>query len=291
PPLPRAQAAVVQGPRPGRRALPRAQANDRRAGAQHGLRGGGVPQHRRVLGARHRHLHDPRRHLHPPLRLLQRADRQADPQRSARAASCRPVGQEDGAPPRRGHQRRPRRPARPRLARVRGDDPLDPKALARHQGRGADARLSRPGDAAGPGDRRAPRRVQPQRRDRAAPLPAGPPRLEVPALLPRPSQRQADGRRRGGHEVGADDRPRGDDGGARRDLRGTARARRPGPHRGPVPAPDREPPAGRALLAPRRVRRARAQGLRAGVRVGGRRSARALELSRRADPRAGGGAL
>ena len=36
-----------------------------------------------------------------------------------------------------------------------------------------------------------------------------------------------------------------------------ARARRPGPHGRPVPAPDRAPPAGRALLAPGRVQGAR----------------------------------
>ena len=36
-----------------------------------------------------------------------------------------------------------------------------------------------------------------------------------------------------------------------------ARAGRPGPHRRPVPAPDRAPPAGRALLAPGRVQGAR----------------------------------
>ena len=38
-----------------------------------------------------------------------------------------------------------------------------------------------------------------------------------------------------------------------------ARARRPGPDRRPVPAPDREAPAGRPLLAPRRVRGAGAR--------------------------------
>ena len=48
---------------------------------------------------------------------------------------------------------------------------------ARLQGRDPDPRLPRPGDAAGPGDRRAARRLQPQLRGRAAPLPDGPPRL------------------------------------------------------------------------------------------------------------------
>ena len=48
------------------------------------------------------------------------------------------------------------------------------------QGRGADPRLPRRRDAAGEGDRRAPRRVQPQRRGRAAAVPGGAARLAVP---------------------------------------------------------------------------------------------------------------
>ena len=51
--------------------------------------------------------------------------------------------------------------------------------------------------------------------------------------------------------------------------------------------PTRDHLPGGALLAPGRVRRARAGGLRARLRVGRRRAAGALELSRRADPRAG----
>ena len=60
------------------------------------------------------------------------------------------------------HLGRPRRPARLRRERLRRRHPLDPDAGARLQGRGADARLPRPGDAAREGDRRAPRRLQPQ---------------------------------------------------------------------------------------------------------------------------------
>ena len=48
--------------------------------------------------------------------------------------------------------------------------------------------------------------------------------------------------------------------------------------------PTRDHLPGGALLAPRRVRRARARGLRDGLRVGRGRPARALELPRRADP-------
>ena len=46
--------------------------------AQHGLRGGPLPQHRGVLGPAHRDDHDPRRHLHTGLRVLRGQDRQAD---------------------------------------------------------------------------------------------------------------------------------------------------------------------------------------------------------------------
>ena len=82
-------------------------------------------------------------------------------------------------------------------------------------------RLPRPGDAAGQGHRRAARRLQPQRRGRAAPVPARPPRLDVRALAARAAQRQGDGRRRGHDEVGPDGRPRRD---ARRDGRGVRRS-------------------------------------------------------------------
>ena len=94
------------------------------------------------------------------------------------------------------------------------------------------------GDAAREGHRRAARRLQPQRRGRAAPVPDRPPRLEVPALLPGAAQRQGDGRRRGVDEVGPDGRPRRDARRARRRVRRPARARRPGPDRRAVPAPD-----------------------------------------------------
>ena len=113
-PLPRAQAGLVQAPGARQPALPRAARDDRGPGPPHGLPGGRLPEHRRVLGARHRHLHDPRRHLHAPLRVLQRQDRQAHPPRPARAAARGAVGQADGPAPRGHHERRPRRPARPR---------------------------------------------------------------------------------------------------------------------------------------------------------------------------------
>ena len=131
------------------------------------------------------------------------------------------------------------------------------RARARLQGRGAHARLPGAGDAARAGHRRAPGRLQPQRRDRAAALPARAARLEVPALVPRAEERQGDGRRRGGDQVRADDRSGRDERGAPRGVRRPARARRSGAHRRPVPAAHREPPARCPLLAPGRVRRSR----------------------------------
>ena len=246
-----------------------------------------MPERRRLLGARHGDLHDPRRHLHAPLRLLQRQDRQADLQRPARAAARRALGGEDGPPARRRHQRRPRRPARLRRPGVGRRDPLDPHAGAVVQDRVPDARLPRRGDAAGEGDRRAPRRLQPQRRGRAAAVPGRPPRLALGALAARPAQRAGDGRRRGHDQVRPDGRPRRDARGDGRRLRAAARAGRAGAHRRPVPAADRAPPAGRALLGAGGVHRARARRLRARLRARRGRTARALLVPRRRARQAG----
>ena len=56
-----------------------------RAWSQHGVRGGRLPQHRRVLGAAARHHDDHGRHVHARLRLLQRAHGPAGRARPARA--------------------------------------------------------------------------------------------------------------------------------------------------------------------------------------------------------------
>ena len=166
----RAQAAVVQGAAARRPALPRADRADPLREPAHRLPGGRLPERRRVLGARHRDVHDPRRHLHAPLRLLQRQDRQADLERPARARARRALDRAHGPAPRRHHLGRPRRPARQGRLRVRRRDPPGPPPGARLPDRGAHARLPGPGDAAREGHRRAPRRVQPQRRGRAAPV-------------------------------------------------------------------------------------------------------------------------
>ncbi len=141
----------------------------------HDLRGGALPEHRRVLGPRHRDVPDPRRHVHPRLPLLLRPLRPARaPARPARAAAARAGGRADGAQARRRHLGRPRRPARPRRRPLRGDDPgaqgascpsatvevLTPDFL------GVEEEALRTVLAA------AARRLQPQHRDRAPAAPA-----------------------------------------------------------------------------------------------------------------------
>ena len=179
-----------------------------------------MPQHRGVLAARHGHVHDPGRHVHAPLRLLQRQDGQAHVERSARAS---PRGAERGThgpETCRHHERRPRRPPGLRRARLRRRDPPDKTPGPEVQGRGPHPRLPWRGDAARQGDRRAARRVQPQRRGRPAAVRHCPPRLDIRALDPRPQKRQGARRRRGHHEVRPDGRPG-------RVVRGNGRYARP----------------------------------------------------------------
>ena len=93
------------------------EAADARPRPPHGVRGGDVPEHRRVLGAARGDVPDPRRPMHPPLRLLRRHDRPSRARR--RATSPRAIARRlvrDGLAVRRAHGRRARRPARRRCA-------------------------------------------------------------------------------------------------------------------------------------------------------------------------------
>ena len=254
----------------------------KRRGAAHGLPGGGLPEHRRVLGARHRHVHDPRRHLHAPLRLLQRQDRQADLERPARAAARGAL-----ASPRWACATRSSRASTattcPTTAR-----PPSSASSARSACRRRTARS---------------RCLTPDFRGEEMPLAkviAERPDVfnhnveVVPRLYPvaRRGSRWERSLRvlRNAKEMGGDEVVTksglmvglGETHDEMVEAFGdAARARRPGPHRRPVPAPDRAPPAGRALLAPGRVQGARGRGLRARLRPHRRRPARALELPRR----------
>ena len=68
-------------------------------------------------------------------------------------------------------------------------------------------------------------------------------------------ERAGDGRGRGRDQVGPDGRPRRDPRGDGRGLRRSARGGRLDPHRRPVPASDRAPPAGRRATGSRRSSR------------------------------------
>ena len=90
------------------RQLLRRQEAAARPAPEHDLRGGALPEHRRVLGTRHRDVPDPRRDVHPRLPLLLRQLRQAERAgRPARAAAPRAGRGADGPEARRRHLGRP----------------------------------------------------------------------------------------------------------------------------------------------------------------------------------------
>ena len=92
--------------------------------AEHRLRGGGLPEYRRVLEGEARDRDDPGRRLHPRLHLLQRRDRAARPARPARAGAGRAKRwRKLGLQPRRRHLGRSRRSGRWRRRAFRADDP------------------------------------------------------------------------------------------------------------------------------------------------------------------------
>ena len=87
----------------------------------HGVRGGRVPEHLRMLGRSHRHVHDSRRPVHPGVRVLPGRHAQAARGRRRRAAARRRRGVRARPRARRDHVRRPRRS--PRRRRVRSSRP------------------------------------------------------------------------------------------------------------------------------------------------------------------------
>ena len=150
------------------------------------------------------------------------------------------------------HLGRPRRPARLRRERLRRRDPLDPACMApgckvevlTPDFRGQEMPLAkviaeRP-DVFNHNVETVPRLYPMARRG-----------SRLPALGAGAADGEGDGRRRGRHQVRADGRARR---GVRRDgrgLRDPARAPRPGADRRPVPAADREAPAGRSATGTR----------------------------------------
>ena len=244
-------------PRPGGPSYRELVEDDRRRRPAHGLPGGRLPEHRRLLGARHGHVHDPRRHLHrrcgfcnvktgkptwndplEPLRVARSVARMG-----LRHAVITSVDRDDlpdyGASVWCGV-----------IRSIRMQAPECKIECLTPDFRGEEMPLAK---------------VIAERPDVfnhnvevvAAAVPGRAPRLALAAFAARAQQRAGDGRGRGRDQVRPDGRPRRD---PRRDGRGVrrpARGRRPDPHRRPVPAPDRAPPAGRPLLGARRSSRAR----------------------------------
>ncbi len=136
-----AKAPLGAGARAHRQGLSPTGQHRPRSRARHRVRGGGVPEHLRVLGRRDGDLHDQRGALYPGLRLL--PGRHAPPPAAlpGRARTGGPGGGAHGAGPCRGHVCRTRRPARRRCRRDGGDHRSHPRPHARNDGRGADLGL------------------------------------------------------------------------------------------------------------------------------------------------------
>ena len=153
-------------------ALLRREEADPRREPEHDLRGGPLPEHRRVLGPRHGDLPDPRRHVHPRLPLLLRQLRQARalrPTRSSRSGSRRPRRRWSSST---SSSRRSTATTSPTAApaTTRRRSARSSAKLPERDGRGADAGLPRRrGGGAADRARRAARRLQPQHRDGAPP--------------------------------------------------------------------------------------------------------------------------
>ena len=162
----------------------------------HRVRERALPQHGRMLGASHRHLHDPRQYLHARVRLLRRAERQAA--RSAgrrRARARRRSRRAHGLALRRGHFRESRRSARRRRRNFRAHDLPDSRARSRMQSGSPHPRFSRRLVRAGNSNGSASRRAESQHGNRAAPLPPRPQRRSLRALARAAAPRRRNGAR------------------------------------------------------------------------------------------------
>ena len=166
----------------------------------HGLRGSRLPQYRRVLGEKARHLHDHGRHLHAGLRVLQRQDRAAGRARCRRARARRRRDGQARACARRRDVRRSRRSRRRRGRALRRGDRRDPRALPEHHDRSADAGFFAQGRRGRNRGRGAARYLQSQSRNRAVEIPDGAPRRALLRLHPSVAARQGD-RCRNVHQI------------------------------------------------------------------------------------------
>ena len=126
-----AQAGLDPGEGAGVLAAVRRDARDpARARPRHGVRGGRLPQHRRVLGGAARHHDDHGRYLHARVCVLQRQDRAAGRARCRRAGERGAGRGEAGARSYRHHVGRPGRPGRRRGRAFRRHHPSHSRADA-----------------------------------------------------------------------------------------------------------------------------------------------------------------
>ncbi len=210
-----------------------------------------MPEPGRVFRARDGHLPPARQRLHAGVRLLRHRQRQAARRGPARAGARPGGGGGHGAPFRGPHVGRSRRPRRRRRGAFRRHDRGAAVARARPGHRGPDSRLSRTVRLAA-GRRRGPAgRLQPQRRDGAPSLRAGPPR-GAPGPVARTALRGEDPGPFPDHEIGAHARPRRARRRSARAAREAARGRGGHRHDRPVPAAVARKPAGRRIRADRR---------------------------------------
>ena len=175
-----------------RRTLPGPQAHHAHARPAHGMRKRSLPEYGRVLGARHRHFHDPRRHLHQGVRLLRGTVGQAgrSPGRG-RAAAGSGSGSPNGIALCGGDLGQPRRPERRRRAHLRANHRRNPPSRPRLQGRSIDPGFSRRLGCLKRGLGHQARRSKSQYRDGAAPVPAGAQRRSLRKIAGTPPARQA----------------------------------------------------------------------------------------------------
>ena len=109
---------------------------------RHGVRGGRLPEHLRVLGRRHRDVHDPRRALHAGVRVLPRRHPPARSRSTPTSRSASPRRSRNGPRPTPSSRSSPattwptaaRPRSRPRSRAIRAAQPA-------HRGRDADLRL------------------------------------------------------------------------------------------------------------------------------------------------------
>src|SRR3954465_9260519 len=275
----RAQARLAQGPHARRGPLRRGPPRARGTEAPHRLRRGELPEHRRMLGERHRDGDVDGRRLHPGMSLLRRRLGNPSASRSPRAATPRRSGRPAAPRLSRGHQRQSRRIARRRGRALRPGHRGTAARRPAHPGRGAHSGLPGRSQSSRPHHRRRPRGRRAQRGDRRAAhtARARPPR-DVPSIAGRARALQA--RRDEDEELDHARSRRG----ARRGGPGDARpplGRLRHPHPGPVSASEREAPSRRRVCMAGSVRGPRTGRPRPRVPVRRRGSARAQLLQGR----------